>query len=360
MDLLLCTESISSVNDVADGDLTGQQHRPQQNQNLHHAALQQAQMEVRLNTAIKDPIFLEERCLENLLKVEDRHEVQCNSNYFLTVQKEINPGMRKVVAEWIIDICEEQNCQEEVSLLSLSYMDRFLSLVPIKKTHLQILATACLLLASKLREPSYKALPVELLVFYTDHSITKKDLIRWELLVLSRLKWDVSTVTPLDFLELLLCRLPIENQKRHDISLEKVRKHAQAFISLAAREHYFSNYSASTVAASSIAASLGGLKWHLRSGQSFSELVNRFTDLTGVEQEYICECMDKMEALFQEQRRRLPVHIASATTTIVTSSNATSCTVGSQHLSSTQQQQQPCINLKSNSITPTDVQDIDF
>lgn len=58
---------------------------------------------------------------------------------------------------------------------------------------------------------------------------------RWELLVLSRLKWDVSTVTPLDFLELFLCRLPIENRKCHDISVEKVRKHAQAFISLAAR-----------------------------------------------------------------------------------------------------------------------------
>ena len=74
-------------------------------------------------------------------------------------------------------LCEEQNCQEEVSLLALSYMDRFLHLIPIRKTHLQILATACLLLASKLREPNYKALPVELLVFYTDHSITKKDLI---------------------------------------------------------------------------------------------------------------------------------------------------------------------------------------
>lgn len=333
---LRCKESLSSVNDV-----------------LLPVVAQQQQMEMRLNTAIKDPIFLDSRCLENLLKAEERHEQDKNTNYFTTVQKEISPNMRKVVAEWITDLCDEQNCQEEVPLLSLRYMDRFLSLVPIKKTHLQILATACLLLASKLREPNYKALPVELLVFYTDHSITKKDLIRWELLVLSRLKWDVSTVTPLDFLELLLCRLPIENKKCHDISIEKVRKHAQAFISLAAREHYFSNYTASTVAASSIAASLSGLKWDLRSGQSIHHLINRFTDLTGVEQEFICDCMDKMEALFQEQRRRLPqsVHIASATATIV-----------SQQQNASQQQhlQTPCVNLKSSSTTPTDVQDIDF
>lgn len=304
-------------------------------------------MEVRLNTAVKDPTFLNDRCLENLLKSEELHEWQ-RCNYFATVQKDISPRMRQVVAEWIIDLCEEQNCQEEVSLLALNYMDRFLSAVPIRKTHLQILATACLLLASKLREPNYKALPVELLVFYTDHSITKKDLIRWELLVLNRLKWDVSTVTPLDFLELLLCRLPIENKKCHDISIEKVRKHAQAFISLTAREHYFSNYTASTVAASSIAASLSGLKWDLRSGQSIGYLVNKFTDLTGIEQEFICECMDKMEALFQEQRRRLPPFSLN--------NNSTTATILSQHL----QQQQPCVNLKNSSTTPTDVQDVDF
>lgn len=312
---------------------------------------------MRLNTAIKDPTLLDLRCLENLLIDEDRHVR--NTNYFATVQKEITASMRRVVAEWVMDLCEEQNCQEEVSLLCLSYMDRFLSMVSIRKTQLQILATACLLLASKLREPNYKALPVELLVFYTDHSITKKDLIRWELLVLSRLKWDVSTVTPLDFLELLLCRLPIENKKCHDISIEKVRKHAQAFISLAAREHYFSNYTASTVAASSIAASLSGLKWDLRSGQSIRHLINRFTDLTGVEQDHIFDCMGKMEALFQEQRRRLPpssaVHIASATiVSTATSASATSPNINQSHLLT------PCVNLKASSTTPTDVQDIDF
>ncbi|KAH8398555.1 hypothetical protein KR222_000019, partial [Zaprionus bogoriensis] len=56
-------------------------------------------------------------------------------------------------------------------------MDRFLSSKPVRKTHLQILAAACLLLASKLREPSCHALSAELLVFYTDNSINKDDLI---------------------------------------------------------------------------------------------------------------------------------------------------------------------------------------
>uniref|UniRef100_A0A1A9WIP4 Cyclin N-terminal domain-containing protein n=1 Tax=Glossina brevipalpis TaxID=37001 RepID=A0A1A9WIP4_9MUSC len=56
-------------------------------------------------------------------------------------------------------------------------MDRFLSTKSVRKTHLQILAAACLLLASKLREPSCRALSADLLVFYTDNSIHKADLI---------------------------------------------------------------------------------------------------------------------------------------------------------------------------------------
>jgi G1/S-specific cyclin-D2 len=74
-------------------------------------------------------------------------------------------------------VCEEQKCQEEVPLIAVNYMDRILNQISLRKSHLQLLATACLLIASKLREPSCRALPVGLLVYYTDHSITKKDLI---------------------------------------------------------------------------------------------------------------------------------------------------------------------------------------
>lgn len=78
---------------------------------------------------------------------------------------------------FISQVCEENRCQEEVFILALNYMDRFLALTPVPKTQLQILAAACLLLASKLREPSVRGLPADLLVFYTDNSISRRDLI---------------------------------------------------------------------------------------------------------------------------------------------------------------------------------------
>lgn len=52
--------------------------------------------------------------------------------------------------------------------------------------------------------------------------------------MLTKLKWDVSTVTPQDFLLLFIYRLPLEGLVDRDM----VIKHAQTFISFAARGEF--------------------------------------------------------------------------------------------------------------------------
>lgn len=49
-------------------------------------------------------------------------------------------------------------------------------------------------------------------------------------------------------------------------------------------EHEFCNYSASKIAASSIAASLKGLYWHQHTNISIDELLDKLTNFTGVDQ----------------------------------------------------------------------------
>lgn len=74
----------------------------------------------------------------------------------------------------VFQVCEEQKCQEEVFPLAMNFVDRFLSVCSIRKSQLQLLGTACLFLASKLREP--KPLSAQILVYYTDSSISLSDL----------------------------------------------------------------------------------------------------------------------------------------------------------------------------------------
>ncbi|XP_030079613.1 G1/S-specific cyclin-D1 [Drosophila hydei] len=253
---------------------------------------------------VTDPIFKTDRCLKNALKSEENHE-QILGTHFNTVQKDITPAMRKIVAQWMMEVCVEEKCQEEVVLLAINYMDRFLSTKSVRKTHLQTLAAACLLLASKLREPSCRALSAELLVFYTDNSICKGDLIKWELYVLSRLGWDLSSMTPLDFLELLIIQLPVRCKIFSGLNIEKVRSHAQTLISLAAQEYRFSKYAASTIAASSIATSINAVKWHIFTDDNIHFLFSFFTDLTSIKQDQLQQCILYMNAICKEHSHKL-------------------------------------------------------
>lgn len=50
-----------------------------------------------------------------------------------------------------------------------------------------------------------------------------------ELLALNKLKWDLASVTPHDFIEHFLAKLPI-----HQNSKQILRKHAQTFVALCA------------------------------------------------------------------------------------------------------------------------------
>lgn len=72
-------------------------------------------------------------------------------------------------------VCEEEECEEEVFLLAVNYLDRFLSVVPTKKSSLQLLGAVCLFLASKLK--SYQPLSAKKLCLYTDNSITSQELL---------------------------------------------------------------------------------------------------------------------------------------------------------------------------------------
>lgn len=53
-------------------------------------------------SACKDPAFLNDRCLENLLKAEEKYTPI--GSYFGTMQTDITPPMRKIVSEWMLEV----------------------------------------------------------------------------------------------------------------------------------------------------------------------------------------------------------------------------------------------------------------
>lgn len=78
-------------------------------------------------------------------------------------------------------------------------------------------------------EQTKKKCSTSLEAFYVNPCTFVSSLQQMELLVLNKLKWDLASVTPHDFIEHFLTKLPI-----HQSTKQILRKHAQTFVALCA------------------------------------------------------------------------------------------------------------------------------
>lgn len=243
----------------------------------------------RVIRARKDPVLLhDDRILQNLLELEERYLV--STSYFECVQRDVQPYMRKIVATWMMQVCDEQQCEEDVFPLSMNYLDRFLCIHPIHRTKLQSLGSACMLVASKVKETS--PLTTEKLVMYTEYSVQSKDLLDFEMLLLMKLKWDVLSVTPIDFVDHIIYQLDLDNE-----TCALARKDATTFIHLCCTDHKFSVYTPSLIASGSVGAAVIGLPSNKDKGCRFRQRVlHKLQQITQIDPDMLLECLEQVDS----------------------------------------------------------------
>lgn len=166
----------------------------------------------------------------------------------------------------------------------MNLLDRFLSLQPIAKRHLQLLGTVCMFIAAKLKCSSqYSA---ETLVIYTANSITIEQLLSWEQLVLQRLRWDVQSVLAVDIVPHLISRLNISH-------LSDVRAYLSNIMCACATEFKFSVVPASMIAASCLFLTLKNVA---RSSTISLEYIHSILGNT-MDFECLLQCVEQIEEL---------------------------------------------------------------
>lgn len=247
-------------------------------------------------------ILCDDRVLQSLLTIEDRFLPQYS--YFKCVQKDIQPYMRRMVAGWMHEVCEEEKSDEDVFPLSINYLDRFLAVEATKKCYLQLLGAVCMFLASKLKES--RPLTAEKLCMYTDNSITPQELLDWELVVLGKLKWNMAAVIPNDFIEHIVRRLPLPTDK-----LALVRKHTETFIALCATDFSLAMNPPSMIATGSVGAAICGLQLdQADEALSRDNLTVLLAKMTNTEVDCLRACQEQIERVLasnlrecQQQRR---------------------------------------------------------
>ncbi|UXI16033.1 vacuolar protein sorting-associated protein 33B [Sarcoptes scabiei] len=245
-------------------------------------------------SAIFDSAIVDDdRTLSNLITIEERYLI--TGSYFKCLQTDLTSSNRCELATWMLEVCEAENCQCEVFPLSMNILDRFLALFKIRKSQLQLLGSVCLFIASKLIQT--RPISPQKLVYYTDWSIKLEELTDWELLVLSKLKWDVASVTPNDFVGPLLRRLC----KYSFVSknLDRIRKQVLNLIDLCSLDFNFSMYPPSMIAAASIvtaAETLLALTENRYIYKSISSMiVYQLHQMTNIEKELLQECHLQIE-----------------------------------------------------------------
>jgi cyclin A len=122
--------------------------------------------------------------------------------HYLSKQSDVSEIMRVVLVDWLSEVMEEYNLGGETLFLAVSFVDRFLSVMAVPRTKLQLLGVAALYVASKYEEVYPPT--AQKFVYITDHTYTLRQLLKMETLLLDNIGFNVSTPTINSFLDYYL------------------------------------------------------------------------------------------------------------------------------------------------------------
>ncbi|XP_017122145.1 G2/mitotic-specific cyclin-A [Drosophila elegans] len=183
--------SIQSTDDIASGATPGEQVKelPPRNDRERFFEVVQYQMDI----------------LQNFRESEKNHRPK---PLYMRRQKDISHNMRSILIDWLVEVSEEYKLDTETLYLSVFYLDRFLSLMAVVRSKLQLVGTAAMYIASKYEE----IYPPDVgeFVFLTDDSYTKAQVLRMEQVILKILSFDLCTPTAYVFINTyaVLCDMP--------------------------------------------------------------------------------------------------------------------------------------------------------
>ncbi|KAF6135242.1 hypothetical protein GIB67_035313 [Kingdonia uniflora] len=167
-------------------------------------------------------------------------------NFMETVQKDINPSMRAILVDWLVEVAEEYRLVPDTLYLTVNYIDRYLSGNLMNRQRLQLLGIACMMVAAKYEEIC--APQVEEFCYITDNTYVKKEVLDMESSVLSYLKFEVTAPTVKCFLR----RFVHVAQGSNEVPSLQLECLANYVAELSLLEYSMLCYSPSLVAASTI------------------------------------------------------------------------------------------------------------
>ena len=117
---------------------------------------------------------------------------------YMPTQPHITEKMRSILVDWLVEVHLKFKMVPESLYLTVNLVDRYMERVTVRRSHLQLVGVACLMLASKYEE----TYPPELrdLVYITDRAYTAQEIVEKEYDVIRAVQWNMRVPTSHTFL----------------------------------------------------------------------------------------------------------------------------------------------------------------
>ncbi|XP_024380949.1 cyclin-A1-4 [Physcomitrium patens] len=168
------------------------------------------------------------------------------ADFMESMQQDINPTMRGILVDWLVEVAEEYKLFPDTLYLAVSFIDRYLSAHVVTRQRLQLLGVACMLIAAKYEEICTPQ--VEEFCNITDNTYCREEVLEMEREVLNVLKFELTTPTTLTFLR-RFTRAAQTSYKAPTLSLEFLGSYLAELTLL---EYEFLPFLPSMIAASSV------------------------------------------------------------------------------------------------------------
>lgn len=131
------------------------------------------------------------------LKLKETLRRPCTT-YMESVQTDINPAMRSILIDWLVEVGQEYRLSSDTLFLSVALIDRFLSLQDVRRNKLQLMGVTAILVASKYEE--IYAPQVDEFCYITDNTYSREAVLDTEREMLRVLGFDITQPTTKTFL----------------------------------------------------------------------------------------------------------------------------------------------------------------
>merc|ERR1719217_120697 len=114
-------------------------------------------------------------------------------------QADINPKMRAILIDWLVEGHMKYKLKAETLFLSISILDRFLAKKRVSRKKLQLVGVVATLIAAKYEE----IYPPEIndLVYICDKAYTNNEIKEMEIVMLTVLEFQLRVPTAVSFLD---------------------------------------------------------------------------------------------------------------------------------------------------------------